>query len=154
MGEGVHFFDFIRWLTDSIPVSVSASAIDRGAAAGIDPDNAAVTMTLADGSVGVVVYNSQGGSSLGKERVEIFGGAQSVVIDDFAAVQVYTGGRADADRRRTVDKGHAGILDNFHRAITGTADLGVTAVDGYWATWCAHQATLALRACQRGDLPA
>jgi predicted dehydrogenase/threonine dehydrogenase-like Zn-dependent dehydrogenase len=149
VGEAVHFFDFLRWLVDSTPVRVNAAAIDRGAAQGIDADNAAVTLAFADGSVGVVVYNSQGDATLGKERVEIFAGGRNIVIDDFAALQIY-GVDGKSDRTRSPDKGHFGIVRNFYDAITGATSLGVTGVDGYWATWCAEEALRSVR----GDAPA
>ena len=38
------------------------------------------------------------------------------------------------------EKGHAGIVENFHDAIVKGAAPGVTAVDGWWATWCARAA--------------
>jgi hypothetical protein len=43
-----------------------------------------------------------------------------------------------------IEKGHTGILDNFHQAIRGQAPIGITARDGRWATWCAERATAAL----------
>src|SRR5262249_53199328 len=97
MGEGVHFVDFLRWLSDSTPTRVAATAVDRGPAHGIDPDDTTTTLSFADGSVGVVIYNSQGDAAAGKERVEIFGGGKTLVIDDFAALELHgtTGDRSD-----------------------------------------------------------
>lgn len=145
LGEGVHFFDFLSFVVGSTPVRVSAAALDRGPLVGHDADNATVTIAFADGSVGTVIYNGQGHSGLGKERIEIFGGGHSFVIDDFAALEVY-GDRAERSRTRAPDKGHFGIIDNFYKAITGAAPLGVSALDGYWATWCATKALHSLRA--------
>ncbi len=145
VGEGVHFFDFVRWLVGADPVAVRAAALDRGPSGGVDADNVSVSLAFADGSLGVVLYVSQGHGGLAKERVEIFAGGQAVVIDDFAALEVYGVPGAKSQRRRAVEKGHAELLANFHDAVKGTAPLGVTALDGYWATWCAEQARRALQ---------
>ena len=144
-GEGVHFFDFLRFMIGADPVRVEANALDRGTA-GLDPDNVAATVSFADGSLGVMLYVSQGHTGLAKERVEIFGGGQSIVIDDFAALECHGVRGHKGERRRTVDKGHYELLAHFHAAVTGGRPLEITAEDGYWATWCAEQAQESLRA--------
>jgi hypothetical protein len=95
--------------------------------------------------MGVVLYVSQGHVGLGKERVEIFGGGQSIVIDDFATLGVHGVPGQKGERSRTADKGHYELLANFHAAVTGAGPLAVTAEDGYWATWCAEAAARDLR---------
>ena len=136
-GEGVHFFDFMRWLSGSDPIGVhAASAMLHGET---DPDNVCSAVRFGDGSLGVLVYVSSGHSDLGKERVEVFSGGRSLVLDDFRSLDVH-GASAGAHKSRVVEKGHKEILDNFYRAIRGEEALGVTAQDGLWATWCAEQA--------------
>ena len=136
-GEGVHFFDFMRWLANADPVDVRAgSAMLHGET---DPDNLCAAVSFADGSLGVLVYVSSGHADLGKERVEVFSGGRTVVLDDFRSLDVHGGGAA-AHKSRIVEKGHREILDNFYRAIRGEEALGVTAQDGLWATWCAERA--------------
>jgi predicted dehydrogenase len=140
-GEGVHFLDFARWMFDAQPVSVAAAALEREGT-GIDLDNTSVVMTFADGSVATIVYTGQGAASLPKERVEIFGGGETVVIDDFMRLERHgsrTGG-AREERLRRMDKGHAALLDNFVDAIAGRVPVAASADDGYWATWCAEEA--------------
>jgi predicted dehydrogenase/threonine dehydrogenase-like Zn-dependent dehydrogenase len=144
-GEGVHFFDFLRFMVGADPVRVEARALDRGSA-GVDPDNIAATVSFADGSLGVMLYVSQGHTGLAKERVEIFGGGQSIVIDDFAALECHGVAAQKGEKRRNVDKGHYELLAHFHDALTGVSPLEITAEDGYWATWCAEQAQEGLRA--------
>jgi predicted dehydrogenase/threonine dehydrogenase-like Zn-dependent dehydrogenase len=136
-GEGVHFFDFMRWLAGADPVAVhAASAMLHGET---DPDNVGAAVTFGDGSLGVLVYVASGHPDLGKERVEMFSGGSSLVLDDFRSLDVH-GAAAGGHKSRVVEKGHKEILDNFYRAIRGEEALGVTAQDGLWATWCAEQA--------------
>ena len=125
----------------SDPAAVSATAIDRG---GPDTDNTVTTVEYGDGSCGALIYNSQGHSGLGKERVEVFGGNQSLVIDDFARLEVHGAG-ATREKGGVVQKGHYEILAHFAEAVAGRARPAIGPVDGYWATWCAEQSLAALR---------
>ena len=145
VGEGVHFFDFIRWLVGADPVAVKATALNRGPALGIDPDNVSVTLSFADGSLGVVLYTSQGHTALAKERVEIFAGDQAMVIQDFSVLELYGIPGRKGQRTRVAEKGHYELLANFYNALKGAEALGVTARDGHWATWCAEQARRSLQ---------
>jgi hypothetical protein len=85
------------------------------------------------------VYAGAGSPETGKERVEVFAGGATFVLDDYRALDV-SGPRAEGTKTRAVEKGQREQLANFHRAVRGQADLGVTAEDGYWATWCAERA--------------
>jgi predicted dehydrogenase/threonine dehydrogenase-like Zn-dependent dehydrogenase len=148
-GEGVHFFDFVRWFVDAQPLRVHAEALSR-VESGVDRDNISLSLAFADGSVATIVYTTQGAPSLPKERVEIFAAGQAIVIDDFISMEQHgTSAKTGRKQRlRRIDKGHEALLDNFFAAISGRAPLAVAAEDGYWATWCAEQAACSLRAGQ------
>lgn len=68
----------------------------------------------------------------------MFVGGAAFVLDDYRSLEVY-GLKAKGLRTRTIRKGQAEQLDNFHAALRGGAELGVTARDGLRATWCAEQ---------------
>jgi predicted dehydrogenase/threonine dehydrogenase-like Zn-dependent dehydrogenase len=135
LGEGVHFFDLLRFLAASEPVRVRAAA-PRGKGR----DEAVVAVEFADGSTGSLVYTGSGGAGLGKERLEVFAGGASFVLDDYKTLSVH-GLAKQGLETRTVEKGQKEQLDNFYRALRGEASLGVTAEDGLQATWCALEAT-------------
>jgi predicted dehydrogenase/threonine dehydrogenase-like Zn-dependent dehydrogenase len=134
MGEGVHFFDMARFLAGADPVRVSSVS-----PAGKERDEAIVALEFANGSIGTVVYAGGGASSLGKERIEVFAGGASFVLDDYRSLDVHGVGK-EGLKTRTVEKGQREHLENFHRALRGEASLGVTAEDGLVATWCAEMA--------------
>jgi predicted dehydrogenase/threonine dehydrogenase-like Zn-dependent dehydrogenase len=136
LGEGVHFFDFFRFLTKSEPISVTGAPI-RGAR---PSENVSALVTFEDGSTGALVYTAQGGSGLSKERVEVHAGRNSYVLDDFRELQVF--GSGNRVRTSKTDKGQANQLENLYCALVGKEELGVTVTDGYWATWCAEQALI------------
>jgi predicted dehydrogenase len=146
LGEGVHFFDFVRWLIDAPVSQIDAQCTVR--AEGIDPDNSSVLIAFADGSHAAVHYISQGSALLGKERVECFGGTTSFVLDDFRTLTA-VGATTDTTERRTIQKGHEELLAHVHDALTGGSALDVTAEDGLWATWCAERAIAALAGLER-----
>jgi predicted dehydrogenase len=137
MGEGVHFFDMLRFLAGADPVRV-VSAAPRARAR----DEGAIAIEFANGSTGALVYTGAGTSASGKERVEVFAGGASFVLDDYKSLEVH-GLAKDGLKTRTVEKGQKEQLDNLFRALRGEASLGVTAEDGLQATWCAELAAAA-----------
>ena len=138
LGEGVHFFDFLTFLAGSAPVRVRA--VSPG---GHSRDEAVVTMEFADGSVGTLLYSGSGSTACGKERVEIFGGGATFVLDDFRTLSI-DGMHVKGMKTAKIQKGQKEQVENFFLSLRGEADIGVTAEDGYNATWCAEQALMAV----------
>jgi predicted dehydrogenase len=133
LGEGVHFFDMLRFLAGADPVRVRSVS-----PAGKERDEGIGASRCGDGSIGTGTYAGGGASGLGKERIEAFAGGASFVLDDFRSLEVH-GLKKEGLKTRVVEKGQKEQLDNFHRALCGEAPLGVTAEDGLLATWCAEQ---------------
>jgi polar amino acid transport system substrate-binding protein len=108
IGEVCHFVDLIQALTGCEPVSVLARAVRTESEAVIAEDNVVITLTMADGSVGTIVYTALGDKAYERERVEIFGGGAVCVIENFKTATWSQGGR----RKRLghllngVDRGH------------------------------------------------
>ena len=139
LGEGCHFFDWMAWFLGEKPVRIWAFRA-RGAA-----ERATVIVEFANSSVGTLLYTCAGASGMPKERIEIFGGGRSAVIDNFEGVELgWLDGRWQ--RRRAAGKGYDEQLTAFVQALHGTAPLAVTALDGLRATACALAALAALRA--------
>ena len=83
VGEICHFIDTIQFLTEADPVEAHALSISSTSAEVVDSDNINVNIKMSDGSLGAITYTTLGSMSIGKERIEIFGGKSSVIIDDF-----------------------------------------------------------------------
>ena len=115
LGEGVHFFDMLRFLAGADPVRVRSVS-----PAGKERDEAIVAIEFGNGSIGTVIYAGGGASSLGKERIEVFAGGASFVLDDFRSLEVH-GLKKDGLKTRVVEKGQKEQLENFHRALRGEA---------------------------------
>jgi predicted dehydrogenase len=137
LGEGVHFFDMLRFLAGSEPARVRSVSPP-----GKTRDEAVVAVEFQDGSIGTVVYAGGGAPGLGKERIEVLAGGASFVLDDYRSLEVH-GLAREGLKTRTVEKGQKEQLDNFYRALRGETPLGVTGDDGLHATWCAEMAVLA-----------
>lgn len=112
LGEGCHFIDLAQ--------AIAGAPITRVFAAGLglpDPssrlrDNVALTLEMANGSVATILYTSKGDTTSGKERVEVFGGGISAVIDDFHTTSVTRSGKPERFKT-TQDKGHSEELRRF-----------------------------------------
>jgi polar amino acid transport system substrate-binding protein len=105
IGEVCHFVDFIHFLTGSLTTRVYAESIASNNFEGPDNDSVFITLRLADGSNASIAYLAEGDKALPKERIEIFGGGRSFVIDDFRSATSYENGREKTNRLREQDKG-------------------------------------------------
>jgi polar amino acid transport system substrate-binding protein len=105
IGEVCHFIDFMHFISDSLVIRVYAESISSSNQQIVNDDSVFITLRLADGSNGAIAYLAEGDRSLGKERIEIFGGGKSFVIDDFRRAIAYRNGRAKNTRLRAQDKG-------------------------------------------------
>lgn len=104
VGEVCHFVDFLSFLCQGPPISVSAAAVGGGSE--IREDNLAATLRFANGSVGVVVYTALGDPSLEKERIEVLGEAGAGTLEDFRTLTLHRGGRSERIEGKR-NKGHA-----------------------------------------------
>jgi len=105
IGEVCHFIDLVHFITGSLTARVFAEAVADRNAQSTNEDSVFVTLRLRDGSNASIAYLSEGDKALPKERMEIFGGGKSFVIDDFRSATAYENGREKTTRLREQDKG-------------------------------------------------
>src|SRR5208283_1010330 len=115
LGEVCHFVDLMLFLTGSEPVSVYAVSVAANNALVPDQDNVTISLRFQNGSVGQITYLACGDKLLSKERIEIFGGGQCFIIDDFRVGEHYAGGSRHT--LKTPGKGHQEEVEAFLRAI-------------------------------------
>lgn len=123
VGEGCHFLDFFAYLTDAAPVSVERYAVDRSS-----PDDVQLTVQYDDGSVGHLVYTTTGAKATSKERVEVFGGGRSGLLDDFRSLQLDTGSKRVLSKKSwfSQDKGHAAELAAFVDSVRSGTPMPIS----------------------------
>ena len=80
-------------LCEADVTEVHASAVSDQARQPADPDNLAVQLRFGDGSVGTILYASAGSADFGKERLEVFGGGISAMIDNWRKLTIRGAGR-------------------------------------------------------------
>ena len=116
VGEVCHFVDFLIFLADSLPKKVDAVALPNQGR--YRDDNVVVTLTFANGSAGVITYAANGDKAFPKERVEVFGGGATAVLDNFRRLELLKDGRRKVSRSvLRQDKGFGGEWAAFLQAV-------------------------------------
>jgi hypothetical protein len=63
--------------------------------------------------VGTLAYTSEGDTSSGKERIEVFADGTTALIDDFSLASITRDGKTQTSRTRPQDKGHRAEISRF-----------------------------------------
>ncbi|HEU4769504.1 MAG TPA: bi-domain-containing oxidoreductase [Pyrinomonadaceae bacterium] len=117
IGEVCHFVDLMQFLTGAAPVSVFAESVSAKTDKTVDADSVFITLRFADGSNGCIAYLSEGDKSLPKERVEIFGGSRSFVLDDFRRATLHKNGSEEQVTLKAQDKGQQAQVQQICASI-------------------------------------
>ena len=120
VGEAGHFFDTLRFLTASPAIAVSATCLRPHNSTPDDLENIAVTIRYQSGSVGSLLYLTQGGAMVPKEVLEVFGGGSTAQMLNFEELLFFDGARRQR-RSMRLDKGQKNELEAFVTAAR--ADL-------------------------------
>lgn len=115
LGEVCHFVDFIQFVTNSIPKRIFAECIHSQNEKMNAHDNLVVTIHLLDGSIGVITYTSCGSPKLEKERIEIYSGGNTFIINDFREAIMYGANKVKKFKRP--GKGHKEEIGQFMSSI-------------------------------------
>jgi len=109
IGEGCHFIDLARCLVGSRVRSVRSSKLSA--------DTVTISIGYEDGSTATIHYFANGSKAFPKERVEVFCGGRILQLNNFRDMKGYgwTGFRSMRLWRQ--DKGNAGCVDAFLRAV-------------------------------------
>jgi predicted dehydrogenase len=117
IGEVCHFIDLLTFLAGGPPIRVSATGLAEGDR--YREDNVVVNLSFPNGSIGVVTYVANGSHTGSKERLEVFGGGRTAVLEDFRRLDAASDGRRRVWRDRLrQDKGHLGEWLAFTESIT------------------------------------
>jgi predicted dehydrogenase/threonine dehydrogenase-like Zn-dependent dehydrogenase len=115
IGEACHFIDLMQFFTGAEPVSVFARSIDTVNSVVTPYDNVAVVVSFDNGSVGNLIYLANGDPALPKERIEVFGGGNTAVINDFRDGQFFRGGKVV--KLKSGGKGHREEVRHFIESL-------------------------------------
>jgi len=118
LGEACHFVDFLCFLAGACPVEVQGQTV--GNPGQYSMDNVVATLKFASGTVGTISYLANGDKSGSKERVEVFGGGSTAILEDFRHLELIRhGGKRVTRARAGQDKGHKAEMQAFVDAARG-----------------------------------
>jgi predicted dehydrogenase/threonine dehydrogenase-like Zn-dependent dehydrogenase len=104
IGEACHYIDLISFITGSEVTEVCMNAM--GVHPSENTDNASILLRYKNGSTGVINYFSNGSKAYSKERVEVYFGEKTIVLDNFKTTTGY-GFKNFSSLKTKMDKGHA-----------------------------------------------
>jgi len=115
-GEVCHFVDLLMFLAASPVVEVDARGV--GNSGRYSGDNVLVALRFRNGSEGTISYLANGDRAFSKERIEVFGGGSTAVLEDFRRLELVRGGRKETIHSRwRQNKGHRGEWDAFAQSV-------------------------------------
>jgi predicted dehydrogenase len=122
LGEACHFVDLAQVLAGgrARPELVHAVSVGLPDPASSLGDNFCISLKFTNGSVASISYTAKGDTSVGKERVEVFAGGVTAVIDDFHTTTI-TRNRKKERFKTSQDKGHQTAVSRFIEAVTSGA---------------------------------
>jgi predicted dehydrogenase len=119
LGEVCHFVDSMTFL--------AAAPVERVYAAGYGApelpvqarDNVSIQLTYSNGSIGTILYVSDGSARVPKERIEVFAGNRTGILDDYRTLELFEpAGKREVSKKRQ-EKGHQQEVESFLRAVGG-----------------------------------
>ena len=124
LGEVCHFVDLLMFLAASPIVEVEGRALSNSGR--YSGDNVLVSLRFANGSEGTISYLANGDRSFSKERIEVFGGGSTAVLEDFRRLELVRDGRKEIIRARwRQDKGHRAEWEAFAQFIQANREVPI-----------------------------
>ena len=112
VGEAVHGIDLACYLFDSLPQSISASAPVDKTNNTVKDNQVFLNINFSNGSHASLQYFSEANQILSKERLEVHGGGNSYILEDFRMLR-FLEGSLDRSKTFSSGKGHKESLGVF-----------------------------------------
>jgi predicted dehydrogenase len=153
VGELCHFLDIACHLAEGRPIRVSAESLGGEDVAAL-AESIIVQVVFADGSVASLQYLANGSPKLSKERVEVFAGGVTAVLDDFRSLEIFRDGTRRGRKSRQ-EKGHREEMRAFIDIVAGKTISLALSEDAFWSSALTLQVPVALGLGRpaRVDLP-
>lgn len=105
IGEVCHFIDFMQYISDTNPISVSATAIKTAHKHFSNNDSIQINLEFENGSIGNITYHALGDTSLSKEYFELAAGGYTCKMHDFRRTEITFRGKTRKYKTKMQDKG-------------------------------------------------
>ncbi len=153
LGEVCHFVDLLMFLAASPIVEVKARAVVSSAR--YSGDNVLVSLRFANGSEGTISYLANGDRSFSKERIEVFGGGGTAVLEDFRRLELVRGGRKQTIHSRwRQDKGHRAEWAAFVQSVLRKSESPICLEDLVCSTLATFRVQKSLATGERLEVDA
>ena len=123
VGEACHFIDLMRHLIGHEISFLDASGL--GNTARNNGDSASITINFKDGSLGTIMYLSDGSNKFPKERVEIFSSGGILQLDNFKSLRGYDWPGFRKMSLMKQDKGQIAAVKDFLDSL----ESGIASID-------------------------
>ena len=127
IGEACHFIDLSCHLIEAYPTSVHTDVMDN--AGRYNNDNFTITINFSDGSISSINYVANGHRLMSKERIEIFGGGYSAIMDDFKRLDLFLEKKTTRRSRFSQDKGYKSHWNILSQTVLNSAPTPITFSD-------------------------
>lgn len=144
VGEACHAVDLCVALAGGLPSKVWAESVGRAGGLRVTDDRVVITMRHENGSLSNISYQAGGDRAAPAERIEIYGGNRTGVVDNWEAVSLWGGGRLTR-RRAGRDKGHASGFAAFIQAVRKGGAWPIPWEELYGVAWASLMAVQSLR---------
>lgn len=145
IGEVCHFVDLLTFINGSLPVSVYAQALP-------DPnhlnDTLSINLSYANGSIGTILYFSNGPKGLPKEYIEIFSSGSAGIIRDFKELEIIGVKKSVSKKLWSQDKGQKKMVGKFIEAVVQGQPTPISFEDIYADTLTTFKILESLRTGQ------
>ncbi|MFM2155689.1 MAG: hypothetical protein RL516_438 [Bacteroidota bacterium] len=112
IGEVCHFIDLCAYIAGSKVKYVSGFSM---LTAGHTEDTVTINLIMENGSIANICYYANGSKELAKERIEVYNGGNTYILDDFKSLSMFGKSNKKVDQKQ--DKGHQQEIIEFINSI-------------------------------------
>lgn len=144
IGEACHAIDTCMAIAGSPPIKVYAESVAKSNGLETTDDRVFITMRHSDGSVSNISYQAGGDRAAPVERIEVYGGGRTGIVDSWDSVELWGGNkltRASGGK----NKGHEAELRAFVQACRTGGEWPISWEHLYGTAWASLAAVRSLR---------
>jgi polar amino acid transport system substrate-binding protein len=112
IGEVCHFIDLCAFIAGSKVKYVSGFSM---LTVGNTEDTVTINLIMENGSIANICYYANGSKDLAKERIEVYNGGNTYILDDFKSLNMF--GKTNKKIEQKQDKGHQQEIIEFINSI-------------------------------------
>jgi len=126
LGEACHFVDLSAFFANSLISGVCANELRLDD--GLPAENVSILLRFANGSQASIQYLSNGNKAYDKERIELYGAGQTIIIENWKSLRHF-GVKGIHTEKMGMDKGHKALLNQWSQCIQQGGELPIPTVE-------------------------